>query len=409
MIRSVLSLLIAFLSVLPGLTQAQSAPLTDEARLAVVQRMNVLIEERYVFPEMAAKCTAQLEKLAANGSFKGAGEAEAFARALTEALMEVSQDKHLSVRVKPAEQQAAPGEEKSSFVQRARSLGRNQEKNFGFEKVERLEGNVGYLDLRYFARPSDALDTATAAMRFLENTDALIFDMRQNGGGSPGMVHFLCSYLFEERTHLNSFYYREGDRIEDYWTLPGVPGTKMPDVPVYVLTSSKTFSGAEEFSYNLRTRKRATLVGETTRGGANPGNSFSIDGQFEIFIPVGRAINPVTGTNWEGIGVQPHVSVAAEGALRLALDLARPAAEIYRAAKLAPWDALDAAYAGAIRLHDLKQPVDAARVLTAGLRAAIEAGVLDEDGVEALGQDLVRASHEALAAHAFKVKAEAFG
>ena len=131
-------------------------------------------------------------------------------------------------------------------------------------------GNVGYLDLRYFAAPWVAQPTATAAMAVLANADALIFDLRHNQGGMPGMVQFLCPYLFVERTHLNSLYFREGDRTDEFWT-HDVPGRRMPDVPVFVLTSAATFSAAEEFCYDLRTRERATLVGEQTRGGANPG------------------------------------------------------------------------------------------------------------------------------------------
>jgi CubicO group peptidase (beta-lactamase class C family) len=195
-------------------------------------------------------------------------------------------------------------------------------RNFGFEKIERLGGNVGYLDLRAFESPDSAAETAAAAMAFLANTDALIFDLRQNGGGDPAMVAFLCSYLFDQRTHLNDLYSRPDNRTEEFWTRDDVPGKRYGDKPVFVLTSSRTFSGAEEFSYNLKSLKRATIVGETTGGGAHPVNPRRLGKDFLITVPFARAINPITKTNWEGTGVKPDVDVPAAQALKVAHLLA---------------------------------------------------------------------------------------
>jgi tetratricopeptide (TPR) repeat protein len=200
----------------------------------------------------------------------------------------------------------------------------------GFREVKRFDGNIGYFDLRSFAPLFDGGAVADHYMALLADSDAIIVDLRKNGGGSPAMVQYLCSYFFDKKVHLNSLYYREGDRTEEFWTLERVEGKKMPDVPLYVLTSSYTFSGAEEFSYNMQTQKRATLVGETTGGGANPGGSFPLGGQLGVFIPTGKAINPITGTNWEGIGVVPEVKTSADEALDKALELAKTAAEDFR-------------------------------------------------------------------------------
>ncbi len=144
------------------------------------------------------------------------------------------------------------------------------------------------------------------------------------------MVQYLCSYFFGEKVHLNSLYWREGDRTDEFWTLEKVNGTKMPDVPLFVLTSNYTFSGAEEFSYNMQTQKRATLIGETTGGGANPGGTRPINDNLSVFIPTGKAINPITGTNWEGVGVVPEVKVEADVALEKGIELATAAAKEYR-------------------------------------------------------------------------------
>jgi len=192
--------------------------------------------------------------------------------------------------------------------------------NFGFEKVERLPGNVGYIDLRGFQPAQFGAETVVAAMNFLANTDALIIDLRRNGGGEPAMVALISSYLFgPEPVHLNDLYFRPDNSTRQWWTLPYVPGKRYGEKKeVYVLTSNRTFSAAEEFTYNLKNLKRATIVGETTGGGAHPGGPRRINEHFGIWVPSGRAINPITKTNWEGTGVKPDVDVPADQALKVA-------------------------------------------------------------------------------------------
>ncbi len=158
-----------------------------------------------------------------------------------------------------------------------------------------------------------------AALNFLANCDALIIDLRDNGGGEPSMIQLMTSYFFEEPVHLNSFYIRTLDSIQQFWTQSHVQGPRMTDVELYVLTSSYTYSGAEEFSYNLRNLERATIIGETTGGGAHPTNRrLFANLNVAMSLPFGRAINPITGTNWEGIGVEPHIQVPRDEALDVA-------------------------------------------------------------------------------------------
>jgi len=197
-----------------------------------------------------------------------------------------------------------------------------EQENCGWEKMEILPGNIGYVKFNIFAPPDLCGPTVVAAMNFLAHVDAVIFDLRDNGGGDPRMVDMVVSYLFDKPTHINDLYYRKGDRTTQYWTLPYLPGTRLANQPVFVLTSSRTFSGGEEFCYDLKSLKRATLVGETTGGGAHPVSAHRIDDHFMIGVPEGRPINPITHQDWEGTGVTPDVSVKPDDALTTAQKLA---------------------------------------------------------------------------------------
>ena len=182
--------------------------------------------------------------------------------------------------------------------------------NFGIRRVERLDGNVGYLDLRRVPVPANAGPAIAAAMELVAGTYALIIDLRHNHGGSPEGVVFWCSYLLTERpTHLNDIFHADTGETTQFWALPYVPGTRYPDRPVYLLTSSHTFSGGEDFCYTLQALGRAQVIGETTGGGAHPTRPFPISAAVHIAIPFARSVNPVTGTNWQGTGVVPDVAV----------------------------------------------------------------------------------------------------
>jgi len=223
--------------------------------------------------------------------------------------------------------------------------------NFGIRQVERLDGNVGYLDVRRVAVPANAGPAIGAAMELVAGTYALIIDLRHNGGGAPEGVVFWCSYLLDERpTHLNDIFHADTGETRQFWALPYVPGTRYLDRPVFVLTSGRTFSGGEDFAYTLQALGRATVVGETTGGGAHPTRGFPISAAVHIGIPFARSVNPVTGTNWQGTGVVPDVPADAERAY-------------------------DVAYARALEtvlaMDDVPPPIaDDAREALAGLQAA---------------------------------------
>jgi hypothetical protein len=289
-------------------------------RARVIDGAIAQLNESYVFPETAKKMADAVKAKQKKGEYDSITDGGAFAKMLTENFQEVSHDKHLNVDFSPAPMPKR-SEGPPDADDRARHRKDMERMNCGFDKVEILSGNVGYLKFNFFADPEVCGPTAVAAMNFLANVDAIIFDLRENGGGDPKMIAFISTYLFSEPTHLNDLWERKGDSTHQYWTLPYVPGKRLDGKPAYVLTSKETFSGAEEFSYNLKNLKRATIIGETTGGGAHPVSGHRIDDHFMIGVPFARAINPISKTNWEGTGVEPDVKVPAADALTTAQKL----------------------------------------------------------------------------------------
>jgi hypothetical protein len=279
------------------------------------------LREFYVYEETAAAMAEALDRRRRAGEYDTITSGPQFATLLTTHLREVSHDLHLRVNFSPVAN-PRPSDEPEDDPDAREQYRRQMERiNCGFEKTEILPGNVGYLKFNMFADPSVCGPTAAAAMNFLQHVDALIVDMRENGGGDPAMVAYVTSYLFNEPTHLNDLYNRSENSTHQWWTLPHVPGGRLAEQPVYVLTARRTFSGAEEFTYNLKSLGRATIVGETTGGGAHPVRGVWLNEQFTIGVPFARAINPITQTNWEGTGVEPDVAVPADQALDKAREL----------------------------------------------------------------------------------------
>jgi hypothetical protein len=321
-----------------------------------------LLRANYVFPEVAERAATAVETRLAAGEYD-ALDAPELADRLTGHLNEICDDKHLRVWAprgprpggpgpgapggpggpgprRPGGPGARPGGEEpddhESRVLAMRRMGRLD--NFGIHRAERLDGNIGYLDLRRVPVPAIAGPAIAAAMELVAGTYALIIDLRRNGGGAPDGVVFWCSYLFDEQpTHLNDIFRADTGETRQFWALPYVPGPRYLDRPVSVLTSDRTFSGGEDFAYTLQALGRAEVIGATTGGGAHPTRVFPISHAVNIAVPFARSVNPVTGTNWQGTGVVP--------------DIAVPEAE-----------ALDVAYAKALRhvldLDDVPLPIE---------------------------------------------------
>jgi len=259
----------------------------------------------YVYPDMGVKIAAFIRERDKTGAYTAASDSRALTQKLTADLQSVNNARHLRVFYSSS----PPGR-----------IGQPNLQNFGYEKPQQLPGNVGYLEVRGFLPREAVQQTVAAAMTSLAGTDALIIDVRRNGGGDPTGVALLCSYLFGDKpVHLNDLYWRAGDRTDQFWTDPKIPGSRYGvERPVYLLTSRFTFSAAEEFAYDLQQQKRVTIVGEVTGGGAHPGDVQPLGDNYAVFIPTGRAINPVSKKDWEGTGVIPEIQTPAADALRAA-------------------------------------------------------------------------------------------
>jgi hypothetical protein len=299
---------------IPAGARFEAVTFDGATRARVIGQVSQVLENSYVIPDTAKKMSAALRKRNTSREYRAVRDGRDFARLLTADLREISHDPHLEIRfsyvVLPADLTRRDPAEESKQLAAA---------NCGFEKAEHLWPNVGYVKLNMFANAEICAPTASAAMNFVADSDALIVDLRENRGGGGGMPEFIASYLFAGRTHLDDMFTRTENATKEVWTSPDVPGRKFIGKPVYLLTSKQTFSAAEYFSNVLRNLQRATLIGEVTGGGAHTVELKRIDDHFSARVPSGR---PITKTDWEGTGLEPDVKVAADQALDAALKLA---------------------------------------------------------------------------------------
>jgi retinol-binding protein 3 len=288
-------------------------------RKKVIDGVQTELKEYYVEPAVAQQLADALKANEAKGVYVAISDGDALAERLTKDLQDVSHDKHLRVEFSPFK---LPPRGEPTPEDEARFHQQMEHDNCAFDKVEILPNNIGYVKFDGFMDASFCGPTVVAAMGFVAHTDAIIFDLRQNGGGQPAMVTLIASYLFDRPTHLIDIYNRKEDSTTQNWTLSYLPGPRLTKQPVFVLTSKRTFSGAEEFAFDLKNQKRATIVGETTGGGAHPVSGHTVADYFTIGVPFAKSLDPATRTNWEGTGVEPDVKVPAADALTTAEKLA---------------------------------------------------------------------------------------
>ncbi len=333
---------------------AEQPDMTIDAatRAQVIEGALKNLREAYVYPEVAARMEQAIRERAAKKEYEGITSARQLAQTLTEHLQAVSRDKHLRVIYRAAVigegdipgarivMRRAPGGGQGAeaggrrikgepggadtpaggapVVRRAGTGASAASGNLGLEKVETLEGNLGLLDFSMFDASDEANAKVSEAMNRLADTDALIIDLRRCRGGARNTITLLMSYLFDKPVHLSDAYDRLTNRTDESWSLASVPGKRYGQKDVYILTSRFTFSAAEDVSYTLKNLKRATIVGETTGGGAHPVTGRLLNDHFFVMVPFARYVSPVTKTNWEGVGVEPDVKVPAAHALKVA-------------------------------------------------------------------------------------------
>jgi retinol-binding protein 3 len=307
------------LRALPPGVVLENVTMDAAERKKVIDGVNIELKEYYVEAATAKQLADALKAHESKGDYDAISDGDALAARLTNDMQEVSHDRHLRVDFNPFKM---PPEVEPTPEDETRFHHQMEHDNCAFDKVEILPNNIGYVKFDAFMDASFWGPTVVSAMGFVAHTDALIFDLRENGGGEPAMVTLIASYLFDRPTHLIDIYNRKKDSTTQNWTLAYLPGARLTKQPVFVLTSKRTFSGAEEFAFDLKNQKRATIVGETTGGGAHPVSGHTVADYFMVGVPFAKSLDPVTKTNWEGTGVEPDVKVPAADALATTVKLA---------------------------------------------------------------------------------------
>ena len=309
-------------------TQSQAAPnMTSNAepfRLGTAERQRVIaaavaiLRKDYVDRESGQKMAGALLAHEESGDYDAITDGGTFASLVTRQMREISPDRHLTLAY--SQDAFPPSPTVPTPEELARYAARMKQQNCAFEKVETLPHNIGYLKLNSFPDVSVCQTTAASVMASMNHADAIIYDLRDNRGGEPAMVAFMAAYLFDRPEY---WYNPRENTTEQSWTRSPVPGNRLANKPVYLLTSPSTLSGAEQFCYDLKVLKRATIVGETTGGAAHSGVWHRIDDHFGMGVPETRALNPFSKFDWAEVGVEPDVKVNATDALQAAVKLAQ--------------------------------------------------------------------------------------
>ncbi|MFC1574492.1 S41 family peptidase [Gemmatimonadota bacterium] len=384
----ILWVLTSWISIIPPPALSQiRVRLDDEAQKSeIITEVARLLEAKYVLPDRAGPIAQALLARHSAGKYARHTEGTEFAEAITADLVEITGDSHMLLRVVGSSDLSGSIDSPLHHPVRLSRLG--EDEHLGFSSLKWFPGRVGYLDLRRFYPISESKEMVDAAMRFLSSADAVIIDLRGNPGGAGESLPYLCSFFLPFPTQLSSYYSRESDFLTEFWTLEEVEGGRLSDVPLFLLTGPRTFSASEMLAYDMKVLGRATLVGEPTGGGANSVDLYPVGRDFEIYISTSRAINPVTGDNWERVGVIPHISVPEGQALDTTLVLARTAALDHSSAREADRQAaiekMEAILARVETLFDAGRDHDALTALDSLFLESGRIGLLTEFFIDLL-------------------------
>lgn len=313
-----------FIFIANAYSQEKITTLTNKEKEQIIETICQRLIKFYVFPEVAEQMESHLKGKYKDGVFENITDPIEFANLATKELRSVCHDKHLALFFGPNPDLQS---KEDMAIKRITDKIDRETINYGLSKVEVLTRNVGYLKPNNFMYHEPVKEIISSAIKFLSNTDALIIDIRENRGGDPQYIAYLLTFFFNKPTQLSSLYFRDRNKTYEFWTEENSKETNLIDIPIFVLISNKTFSAAESFAYDLQSLKRAVIIGEISAGGANPSSSFVVHKDLRITIPLGRAINPITKSNWEGTGVIPDVEVSADSSYLVALQIAQKAAD----------------------------------------------------------------------------------
>ena len=305
------------------LTKGQDFKLNEKLRNETVNQIALMLEEKYVLPEIGKKYAEQLKSKLKSGEYNKINKPDLLVNKIISDLNEIQKDKHLDIRFNPDYIQRVKNRpsvsEEDQITEQQDKIHREHNRNYGFRELKILPGNIGYL--RFDEFPSErAAGTIISAFRFLQYTDAIMIDLRFNDGGNPEIVSFIAGYFFTDDypTEFSSIYNRILDKKFTYKTPLYLPGSRLTETDLFILVGQETFSAAEAFAYDFKHLNRATIVGQNTAGGAHAANTFIVNDYFIIQIPFARAISPVTNSNWEGVGVEPDIKCESEKAFQTA-------------------------------------------------------------------------------------------
>lgn len=382
--------LIITLPIRQGLSQEQLPAFSENDKKELIGKVTSLLNQYYVFPETAGRMNDHILQKLNKGSYRKLKNPRELASQLTQDLVDISKDKHLRIYLASDVIRTAEDEPLDRILYKFN----REQQNTAIIKLEILEGNVGLIKINSLAYNEDVSDRIKHSLKLISKVNAVILDLTDNRGGNPNFATDLFGYFFDKPTHINSIYRRDRNKTMEYWTKPSISEVRLSDVPMFILISPKTFSGGEELAYDLQALKRAVIVGENSAGAAHITSSFDLFNNIRITIPVGRAINPVTGTNWEGTGVKPDISTRKGSAYTVTLQLAKNAAkEYYESQKseiISGYNEMKDNLLRSERLINELKPDLVDSLIRASMDKIFNKNRLDEPAINAIGYDFLR-------------------